>query len=323
MLKITCRCACVFVALVACTGALAQTFPGKSIRIVVPFSPGGNVDINARAIAPGMREILGQSVIVDNRAGAGGMIGAEIVAKAPADGYTLLMASNSVYSVAPSVFAKPLYHPVRDFTAISMLTSVPFVVVIHPSVPAKTFKEFVAIVKSNPRAMTLANAGVGTSNHLVGELIQMQVGTKMPSIPYKGSGPALIDLLGGQVDSHVDQLTASMGYIRSGRIRALAVTTNKRSSQLPQVPTLAEAGLKGFDATTATGLLAPAGTPKDVIDRLHAAAVKTVNQVAVKARFAELGADTIGSSPAEFDAYIKEDFAKWFKVVKDAGIKAD
>jgi len=319
----TLECACMLAALVGCTGALAQGFPSKPIRIVVPFSPGGNVDINARAIAPGMREILGQSVIVDNRAGAGGMIGAEIVAKAPADGYTLLMASNSVYSVAPSVFSKPLYHPVRDFTAISMLTSVPFVVVIHPSVPAKTFKEFVAIVKSNPRAMTLANAGVGTSNHLVGELIQIQVGTKMPSIPYKGSGPALIDLLGGQVDSHVDQLTASMGYIRSGRIRALAVTTNKRSSQLPQVPTLAEAGLKGFDATTATGLLAPAGTPKDVIDRLHATAVKVVNQAAVKARFAELGAETIGSSPAEFDAYIKEDFAKWFKIVKDAGIKAD
>ena len=295
----------------------------KPIRIVVPFSPGGNVDINARAIAPGLREILGQSVIVDNRAGAGGMIGAEIVAKAPADGYTLLMASNSVYSVAPSVFSKPLYHPLRDFNAVSMLTSVPFVFVIHPSVPAKTFKEFVAIVKSNPRNMTLANAGVGTSNHLVGELIQMQVGTRMASIPYKGSGPALIDLLGGQVDSHVDQLTASMGYIKSGRIRALAVTTSKRSTLLPEVPTLAEAGLRGFDATTATGLLVPAGTPREVIERLNAAAVKTVNQPAVKARFAELGADTIGSSAAQFDAYIKEDFAKWFKIVKDAGIKAD
>jgi tripartite-type tricarboxylate transporter receptor subunit TctC len=200
---------------------------------------------------------------------------------------------------------------------------VPFVLVIHPSVPARTFKEFVAIVKSQPGKMTLANAGFGTSNHLVGELIQLQVGTKMPSIPYKGSGPALIDLLGGQVDAHVDQLTASIGHIKSGKIRALGVTTDKRSSQLPDVPTLAEAGLKGFDATTLTGLMAPAGTPREIIDRLNAAVVKVVNQPAVKARFAELGADTIGNSPAEFAAYVKDDYAKWYKVVKDANIKVE
>jgi tripartite-type tricarboxylate transporter receptor subunit TctC len=311
------------VALMAGGTAFAQNYPTKTIRIVVPFAPGGNVDINARAIAPGMSELLGQSVVVDNRGGAGGMIGAELVAKSAPDGYTLMMASNSVYSVAPSVYSKPLYHPIRDFTAISALTSVPFVLVIHPSVPAKTFREFVAIVKSQPGKMTLANAGFGTSNHLVGELMQIQLGTKMASIPYKGSGPALIDLLGGQVDAHVDQLTASMGHIKSGRIRALAVTTDKRSTQLPMVPTLAESGLKGFDATTATGLMAPAGTPKEIIERLSAAAIKVVNQPLVKSRFAELGADTIGSTPAEFAAYIKDDFAKWYKVVKDAGITVD
>jgi len=302
--------------------ALAQAFPAKSIRIVVPFAPGGNVDINARAIAPGMTELLGQTVVVDNRAGAGGMIGAEIVAKSPADGYTLGMFSNSVYSVAPNVFAKPLYNPIRDFTPVVALTSVPFVLVIHPSVPAKTLKEFVAIEKSRPGKMTLANAGVGTSNHLVGELIQLSTGTKMASIPYKGSGPALIDLLGGQVDSHVDQLTASIGYIKSGRIRAIAVTTDKRSSQLPDVPTLAEQGLKGFDATTITGLVAPAGTPKDIVDRLNAAAVKVINQPVIKSRFADLSAEVIGSTPAWFGDYIMEDFARWTKVMKDAGIAA-
>jgi len=310
-------------ALTLLTGAaLAQAFPAKTIRIVVPFAPGGNVDINARAIAPGMTELLGQTVVVDNRAGAGGMIGAEIVAKSPADGYTLGMFSNSVYSVAPNVFAKPLYHPVRDFTPIVALTSVPFVLVIHPSVPAKTLKEFVAIEKSRPGKMTLANAGVGTSNHLVGELIQLSTGTKMASIPYKGSGPALIDLLGGQVDSHVDQLTASIGYIKSGRIRAIGVTTDKRSSQLPDIPTLAEQGLKGFDATTITGLVAPAGTPKDIVDRLNAAAVKVINQPVIKQRFADLSAEVIGSTPAWFGDYIKEDFARWAKVMKDAGIAA-
>jgi tripartite-type tricarboxylate transporter receptor subunit TctC len=310
-------------ALLATPQAAAQSFPTKPVRIVVPFAPGGNVDINARAVAPGMREALGHTVIVDNRAGAGGMIGAEHVAKAAADGHTLLMASNSVYSVAPSVYSKPLYDPLRDFVAVSMLTSVPFVLVIHPSVPAKTFKEFVAIVKANPKKMTLANAGVGTSNHLVGELIQMQVGTRMPAIPYKGSGPALVDLMGGQVDAHVDQLTASMGHIRSGRIRAIAVTTNKRSAQLPDVPTLAEQGLKGFDATTATGLLAPANTPREIVERLNAAAVKAVQDTAVRTRFAELGAETIGSPASHFAAYIKEDFAKWAKVVKQSGIRAD
>ena len=301
----------------------AQQYPTKTIRIVVPFAPGGNVDINARAVAPGLTELLGQPVVVDNRAGAGGMIGGEMVAKAAPDGYTLLMASNSVYSVAPHVFAKPLYNPLRDFAAISGISNVPFVLISHPSVPAKTVREFVALVKSKPGQMTMATAGTGTSNQLVGELIQMSAGIRMTGVPYKGSGPALIDLLGGQVDSHVDQLTASMGYIRSGKIRALAVTTDKRAPLLPDVPTLAEQGLKGFDATTITGLLAPAATPKDIIDRLHGAIVKVAAQQSIRDRFGALGATTLGNSPAEFADYIKQDYAKMQKVVKDANITAN
>jgi tripartite-type tricarboxylate transporter receptor subunit TctC len=307
----------------ACAAAHAQTWPTKTIRIVVPFAPGGNVDINARAVAPGLTELLGQPVVVDNRAGAGGMIGGEIVAKAPPDGYTLCMASNSVYSVAPNVFAKPLFNPIRDFAAISGISNVPFVLISHPSVPAKTFKEFVSLVKTRPGQMTMATAGTGTSNHLVGELIQMSAGIRMTGVPYKGSGPALIDLLGGQVDTHVDQLTASMGYIRSGKIRALAVTTDKRAPLLPDVPTLAEQGLKGFDATTITGLLAPAATPREIIDRVHGAIVKITAQQAIRERFAALGATTLGNSPAEFAAYIKQDYAKMQKVVKDANISAN
>ena len=313
-----------FALLLALTaGAQAQNYPAKTIRIVVPFAPGGNVDINARAVAPGLTELLGQPVVVDNRAGAGGMIGGEIVAKAAPDGYTIGMASNSVYSVAPNVFAKPLYHPLRDYAAISGISNVPFVLVIHPSVPAKTFKEFVALVKTKPGQMTMATAGTGTSNHLVGELTQMNAGIRMTGVPYKGSGPALIDLLGGQVDSHIDQLTASMGYVRSGKIRALAVTTDKRAPLLPDVPTLAEQGLKGFDATTITGLLAPAATPKDIIDRLHSAVVKVTAQQTLRDRFAALGATTLGNSPAEFADYIKQDYAKWQKVVKEANIRAE
>lgn len=309
--------------LALCATAQAQPYPTKAIRMVVPFSPGGNVDINARATAPGLTEILGQPVVVDNRAGAGGMIGGEIVVKAPPDGYTLAMASNSVYSIAPVVFAKPLYNPVRDFAAVSGISNVPLVLVIHPSVPAKSFREFVTLVKSRPGQMNMATAGQGTSNHLIAEMLQMAAGIRMTAVPYKGSGPALLDLLGGHVDSHVDQLTASMGYIRSGKIRALAVTTDKRAPLLPDVPTLAEQGLKGFDATTIVGVLAPAATPKDVIDRLHAAIVKVVAQTTVRERFAALGATTLGNTPAAFAQYIREDLAKMQKVVKDANIRPE
>lgn len=301
------------------TGA-GPAYPVKPIRMVVPFSPGGNVDINARATAPGLTEILGQPVVVDNRAGAGGMIGGEIVVKAPPDGYTVAMASNSVYSIAPVVFAKPPYNPLRDFAAVSGISNVPLVLVIHPSVPAKNFREFVALVKSRPGRMNMATAGQGTSNHLIAEMLQMAAGIRMTAVPYKGSGPALLDLLGGHVDSHVDQLAASMGYIRSGRIRPLAVTTNQRAPLLPDVPTLAEQGLKGFDATTIVGVLAPAALPKDLIERLNAAIAKVLAQPAVRERFAGLGATTWASSPAEFAAYIREDYAKMQKVVKDAHI---
>ncbi len=316
------RCWCIAL-LSLCATAQAQPYPSKTVRVVVPFAPGGNVDINARAIAPGLTELLGQPVVVENRAGAGGMIGGEIVAKAPPDGYTLLMASNSVYSVATNVFAKPLYNPLRDFAAISGISNVPFVLVSHPSVPAKTFREFVALVKTRPGQMTMATAGTGTSNHLVGELIQINAGIRMTGVPYKGSGPALIDLMGGQVDSHVDQLTASMGHIRSGKIRALAVTTDQRAPLLPDVPTLAEQGLNGFDATTITGLLAPAATSPEIINRVHGALVKITAQPAIRERFAALGATTLGNSPAQFAEYIKTDHARWQKVVKAANIRAD
>jgi len=303
--------------------ARAQSWrPSGQVRIIVPAAAGGTTDIMGRLLAQFLQPRWSTPVVVENRAGAG-MLGGEFVARSPADGYTLLMASNSVYSVAPNVFSKPRYQPVKDFAAISGISNVPFVIVLHPSVPAKNLREFIALVKSKPGQMTMATAGTGTSNHLIGELFQMNAGVRMTGVPYKGSGPALTDLLGGQVDSHVDQLTASMAYIQAGRIRALAVTTDKRAPLLPNVPTLDEQGLKGFDATTITGLLAPAGTPKDVIDRIHAAVVKVTAQPAIRERFAALGASTLGNSPAEFGDYVRQDYAKMQKVVSAANIRAD
>jgi len=318
-----CRLPFIVPLLLAAGLATAQNYPVKPVRIVVPFAPGGNVDINARAIAPGLGELLGQTVIVDNRPGAGGMIGGEIVSKSPADGYTLLLGSNSVYSVSPNVYRKPLFHPLRDLAPIVGVSNVPFVLVIHPSVPAKSFKEFIAVVKSRPGVMTMATAGTGTSNHLIGELIQMRTGLRMTGVPYKGSGPALVDLLGGQVDSHVDQLTASIGYIQSGRIRALAVTTDKRATLLPQVPTLSEQGLKGFDATTIVGIFAPAKTPPAIIDRLNAAVVKVLARPAVRDRFASLGAQTVGNTPQQFGDYVKADYARMGEIVRAANISSN
>ncbi len=303
--------------------AAAQTYPAKAIRLIVPFAPGGNVDITARAIGPALAEALGQQIIIDNRGGAGGTIGADLVAKAAADGYTLLMGSNSTVSVAPALYPKNPYDPVRDFAPVSLVSEVPFVLVLHPSVPAKNAQELIALAKSKPGRMTMASAGTGSSNHLVGELFQSMTGTKLTHVPYKGSGPALVDLMGGQVDMHFDQLPSAIGYIKSGKIKALAVTTQKRAAEMPLVPSLAESGVRGFDASGITGVLAPANTPRAIIDRLNAAALKVLALPATKERLAGFGATAIPGTPEAFAAFIKEDFAKWSKVVKDANIKVE
>jgi tripartite-type tricarboxylate transporter receptor subunit TctC len=246
-----------------------------------------------------------------------------MVAKAAPDGYTLLMGSNSTVSVAPALYPKNPYDPVRDFAPVSLVSEVPFVLVLHPSVPAKTAKELIALAKTKPGRMTMASAGTGSSNHLVGELFQSMTGTKLTHVPYKGSGPALVDLMGGQVDMHFDQLPSAIGYIKGGKIKALAVTTQKRAAELPQVPTLAESGVRAFDASGITGVLAPANTPRAIIDRLNAAALKVLALPATKERFASFGAVAIPGTPEAFAAFIKEDFAKWSKVVKDANIKVE
>lgn len=303
--------------------ALAQTYPAKPIRIVVPFAPGGNVDITARTVAPELSSLLGQPVVVDNKPGAGGTIGANEVAKAAPDGYTLLMGSNSTISVAPALYPNNPYNPVRDFAPISNLAQVPFVLVVHPSLPAVNVRELVALAREKPGVLSMASAGTGSSNHLVGELFQAQTGVRLNHIPYKGSGQALNDLLAGQVSVMFDQLTSASANIKAGKLRALAVSSSVRSSALPDVPTFAEAGISGFDITNVTGLLAPVGTPPEVIAKLHAAAVKAVESKAVRDRFAAMGVSAVGDRPEQFGAFIRDDFARWTKVVKDGNIRLD
>ena len=315
----------VMAALVAlsASSALAQGYPEKPLRLVVPYPPGGNIDITARTISSGLAEILGQSIVVDNRSGAGGTIGADHVAKAPVDGYTILVGSSGTLTVAPSLYSKNPYHPVRDFAPVSFVSTVPLVLVVHPSVPAQTIKELIAIAKVKPNRLSMASAGTGTTNHLTGEMFQAMTGVKFIHVPYKGSGPALVDLMGGQVDLHFDQLSSSVPYIQAKRLRALAVTTEKRAPIYPEIPTLVEAGVPGFEASTFTGLVVPAKTPSDVIAKLHAATVKVLARQAVQERFASFGADAFSSTPGELGAFIQKDLAKWTKVVKDSNVRVD
>jgi tripartite-type tricarboxylate transporter receptor subunit TctC len=317
------RVALAAISLALAVTAQAQTYPAKPIRLIVPFAAGGTVDISARGIAPGLSEILGQNIIVDNRGGAGGIIGADLVAKAAPDGYTLLMGSNSTVSVAPALYPKNPYHPIRDFAPISLVVATPFVLVVHPSVPAKTVKDLIALAKAKPGRLTMASGGTGSSNHLVGELFQSLTGAKFTHIPYKGAAPAGVDLMAGQVDLLFDQLATSVGPAKSGRIRAIAVTSKARTAAFPDVPTMLESGVRDYEVINITGVLAPAGTPAAIIDRLNAAIIKVLAQPTVRERFAAIALDARGGTPAEFAAFIKEDFARWTKVVKDANIKVE
>jgi tripartite-type tricarboxylate transporter receptor subunit TctC len=314
----------VAVLLLALAGsAHAQGYPAKPIRIIVPFAPGGNVDITARLVAPGLGEALGQPVIVENKPGAGGTIGADAVAKSAPDGYTLLMGSNSTFSVAPSLYPRNPCDPIRDFAPVSMIATAPFVLVVNPGLPAKDARELVALAKAAPGNLTMSSAGTGSSNHLVGELFQEISGARFTHVPYKGSGQALTDLMGGQVNLHFDQITSASSHIQGGKLRALLVTAPRRVPMLPDVPTAAEAGYAAFEATNVTGLIAPAGTPREIVDKLNGAVQKVISQPAVRARFAEIGAEATGGTPQEFAAYIRDDLSKWSRIVKDAHVTVE
>ena len=298
-------------------------YPERAIRIIVPYAPGGNIDITARTIAPGMSEALGQQVVIDNRGGAGGTLGTEIGAKAAPDGYTLTLGSTGTLSTAPPLYPRLGYDPVKDFATTSLVSNVPLVLEMHPSIPARSVKEFIALAKARPGKITMGSSGAGTTNHLSGELFQSATGTKFIHIPYKGSGPGLIDLMGGQIDIFFDQLSASIGFIQAGKLRALAVTTLKRAAAMPELPTIAESGIPGFDASTWTGIVLPAATARDTVMKVHAALIKTLHAKTTRDTFARLGAETLESTPEEFARFVREDLAKWTKVVRDAGIKLE
>jgi tripartite-type tricarboxylate transporter receptor subunit TctC len=311
------------IALAVASPAMAQDYPTKPIKIIVPFAPGGNVDITARLVAPGLSEVLGQPVVVENKPGAGGTIGADLVAKSTPDGYTLLMGSNSTFSVAPSLYPRNPYNPLRDFSPVIMIATAPFVLVVNPASGITSARALVARAKLNPDKLTMSSAGTGSSNHLVGELFQDISGARFTHIPYKGSGQALTDLMGGQVDLHFDQITSAASHIQAGKLRALLVTAPQRVPMLGEVPTAAEAGYPTFEATNVTGLIAPAGTPRDVVEILAAATQKVISQPAIREKFADLGAEATGGTPEQFATYIRNDLSKWQRIVKDANVKVE
>ncbi len=308
--------------LVPCVLAHAQSYPARSIRIVVPYAAGGGSDILTRIIGQKMTESWGQQVVVDNRAGAGGNIGTEIVARSPPDGYTLLMAS-SAFAINPSLYKSVPYDAIRDFSPITRPALLPNILVVHLSLPVKTVKDLVALAKSQPGQLAYASAGSGTSLHLAAEMFKQQAGIDMLHVPYKGGGAVINDLLGGQVTLTFATLPSVMPYVKAGRLRAVAMTTTKRWPGLPAVPTIAESGFPGFEMSTWNGLVAPVGTPMDVIGKVHDEVVRISKLPDVRERFEGLGMELVGDTPREFAQYIRSELAKYERVVKQSGARAE
>lgn len=296
--------------------ASSQTYPSKPVRYIVPYAPAGAYDVLARIVAAKLSAMWGQQVIVDNRPGAEGNIGTDIVAKSPPDGYTILMGGLPTHAINPALYKKLPYDHIRDFAPVSLVGMVPTVLVAHPSLPAKTVKEFIAFARANPGKISYG--GGGTALHLSMEMLRSMTGIDVVYVPYKGSGPAITDLLAGQISVMFDSIPAELQYIKSGRLRALGVGSAKRSPVLPDVPTLKESGLP-YEATLWYAIFAPAGVPKAIIDKMNADVTKTLKAEDVLRRFSDMGVEAAPSTPAELTAYVKEETAKWAKAVKDSG----
>jgi tripartite-type tricarboxylate transporter receptor subunit TctC len=305
--------------LVVSANVAAQNYPARPVRVIVPTSPGAGADIVARIVSQRLTETVGQQFIVDNRAGAGANLAAEIAAKAVPDGYTLFVATPA-HAINPSLYNRLSYDIVRDFSAISQVSSGAYVVVVHPSVPVKNIKELIALAKAKPGTLNYASAGAGNATHLAGELFKSLAQIDMVHVPYKGSGPGVIDLVAGQVQVMFANLTSAITQIKAGKLRALATTGPQRAQAMPDIPTVMESGLKGYSVTSWYGFVAPAHTPQSLITKMNAEVVKVLNQPDLKERLATDGAEPAPTTPAAFAALIKEEVAKWAKVIKSAGL---
>jgi tripartite-type tricarboxylate transporter receptor subunit TctC len=322
MQRITRTIAALALAMLA-SGAHAQAWPAKPIKWVVPFAPGGTTDILARTIGDKLAIALGQPVIIENKPGAGGGVGADYTAKAPADGYTIMGGTISTHAINASLYKSLPYDPVKDFAPITLIARVPNMLVVNPDVPAKNVAELITLMKASPAKYTFASSGNGTSQHLSGELFKTMAGVEMQHIPYKGSPPALQDVVGGQVTMTFDNITTAWPLAKGGKLRALAVTTAKRSSVAPEVPTLAESGLAGYEVGSWQGVFAPAGTPPEIVKRLNTEIVKIIRMPDVNEKLTALGAEPVGNTPEEFGALVRAEVGKWADVVKKSGAKVD
>jgi tripartite-type tricarboxylate transporter receptor subunit TctC len=301
----------------------AQNYPARPLRLIVPTAPGGGTDFTGRLVAAKLSEAMGQQVVVENRGGGGGSVGADNAAKATADGYTLLLGSIATHAVNPALYKKLPYDHLKDFAPVSLIGTVPNALVVHPSVPVKSMQEFITYAKANPGKINYGSSGVGSPPHLSMELLRSITGINLVHVPYKGAGPALADLLGGQVQAMCTSLAGLINFVKSGRVRALGVTTAKRNPQLPDVPTIVESGVPGYDVTIWYAVFAPVATPKAIVDKLNAEMVKALNSSEMKERMALQGMDPAPSTPAELTAFVKAESAKWAKVAKDSGATAE
>jgi tripartite-type tricarboxylate transporter receptor subunit TctC len=323
MRKTTIACLLAAMTMPAFAAENAQDYPSKPIRLVVPFTPGGSTDILARVIGMKLTEAWGRQVVIDNRPGAGGNIGVDLVAKSPADGYTLVMGHIGTFGVNPTLYPKLPYDPIKDFQPITLVALVPNMLSVNPALPAKSVKELIALAKAKPGTINFGSGGNGSAAHLAGEYFKLMSKTEITHIPYRGTSPAVTDLIAGQIQMIITGVPPTLNFVKTGKLRALAVATSKRLPLLPDLPTISEAGVPGYEATQWYGVLAPAGTPKPIVAKLNAEMAKAIKGPDVREKLAADAAEPVGNSPEEFGAFIKKEIARWAPVIKASGARPE